>query len=184
MESKEEAKRKLREKLWSRKSCEATFAVRDANCQDLENCISNAKLWREIFITESREIQRKNEIEDAKASEEKILTRINFKEKKRACQKDMQLLLKERGSLQEVKSLSKRREPASYEVTCKVQAGGLNLWSSEEERREDALAPGAEEGRDKLRKAAVRSKYPVSRRYPNGGTRLRKAQSLLHESIV
>ena len=60
----------------------------------------------------------------------------------------------------------------------------LNYWSSEEERREDALAPGADEGRDKLRKAAVRSKYPMSRRYPNGGTRLRKAQSLLHESIV
>ena len=52
------------------------------------------------------------------------------------------------------------------------------VWSSEEERREDALAPGAEEGRDKLRKAAVRSKYPMSRRYPNGGTRLRNTQSL------
>ena len=46
------------------------------------------------------------------------------------------------------------------------------------------MAPGADEGRDKLRKAAVRSKYPVSRRCPNGGTRLRKAQSLLHESIA
>ena len=33
-------------------------------------------------------------------------------------------------------------------------------WSSEEERREDALALRAEERRDKLRKAAVRSKYP------------------------
>ncbi len=50
--------------------------------------------------------------------------------------------------------------------------------SSEEERREDALAPGAEEGRDKLRKAAGRSKYPKIHGYPNGGTRLRKAQSL------
>ena len=35
---------------------------------------------------------------------------------------------------------------------------------------EDALVHGAEEGRDKLRKAAVRSKYPVTRRYPNEGT--------------
>jgi hypothetical protein len=35
------------------------------------------------------------------------------------------------------------------------------------------LALGAEEGRDKLRKAAERSKYPMNRRCPNGGTRLR-----------
>ena len=34
----------------------------------------------------------------------------------------------------------------------------------------DALVHGAEEGRDKLRKAAVRSKYPLTRRYPNEGT--------------
>ena len=33
-------------------------------------------------------------------------------------------------------------------------------WSSYKERRENDLASGAEEGRDKLRKAAVRSKYP------------------------
>ena len=32
--------------------------------------------------------------------------------------------------------------------------------SSSIERRENDLASGAEEGRDKLRKAAVRSKYP------------------------
>ena len=31
----------------------------------------------------------------------------------------------------------------------------------------DALALGAEEGRDKLRKATGRSTYPVIRRYPN-----------------
>ncbi len=35
----------------------------------------------------------------------------------------------------------------------------------------DALALGGDEGRDKLRKAAGRSKYPVIRRYPNGATR-------------
>ena len=34
----------------------------------------------------------------------------------------------------------------------------------------DALALGAEEGRDKLRKATGRSTYPVIRRYPNVGT--------------
>ena len=44
--------------------------------------------------------------------------------------------------------------------------------SSEKEHKADALALGAEEGRDKLRKAAGRSKYPLIRRYPNGGTRL------------
>ena len=44
--------------------------------------------------------------------------------------------------------------------------------SSKEEHRADALALGAEEGRDKLRKAAVRSKYPLTRRYPNEGTQL------------
>ena len=34
----------------------------------------------------------------------------------------------------------------------------------------DALALGGEEGRDKLRKAAGRSKYPVIRGCPNGAT--------------
>ena len=35
---------------------------------------------------------------------------------------------------------------------------------------EDALVHGAEEGRDKLRKATERSKYPETRGYPNEGT--------------
>ena len=48
----------------------------------------------------------------------------------------------------------------------------------------DALALGGDEGRDKLRKAAGRSKYLAIRRCPNGGTRLGKAQSLYDESIV
>ena len=34
----------------------------------------------------------------------------------------------------------------------------------------NALAPRAEEGRDKLRKAMGRSKYPSIHRYPNEGT--------------
>ena len=33
------------------------------------------------------------------------------------------------------------------------------------------MALGGEEGRDKLRKAAERGKYPLTRRYPNGATR-------------
>ena len=35
----------------------------------------------------------------------------------------------------------------------------------------DALAPGGEEGRDKLRKAAGIGTHDVIRRYPNGTTR-------------
>ena len=39
----------------------------------------------------------------------------------------------------------------------------------------DALAPGGEEGRDKLRKAAPRGTYPMKRGYPNGATRRAKS---------
>ena len=39
-----------------------------------------------------------------------------------------------------------------------------------EGRRVDALALRADEGRDKLRKASGRSKYPSIRRFPNGET--------------
>ena len=42
--------------------------------------------------------------------------------------------------------------------------------SSYKEHTEDALVHGAEEGRDKLRKATGRSKYLEIRRYPNEGT--------------
>ena len=45
-------------------------------------------------------------------------------------------------------------------------------WLSNKEHRAGALALGADEGRDKLRKAAVRSKYPLTRRCPNEGTQL------------
>ena len=45
------------------------------------------------------------------------------------------------------------------------------------------MAPRAEERRDKLRKAAGRSKYPLIRRCLNGETRLRKPQSPCTESI-
>ena len=43
--------------------------------------------------------------------------------------------------------------------------------SSYKEHRVDALAPYAEEGRGKLRKAAGNCKQVTIRRYPNGGTR-------------
>ena len=57
------------------------------------------------------------------------------------------------------------------------------VWSSYKERRVDALALRADERRDKLRKAAVRSKYPLTRRCLNGETRLSKPQSPYTESI-
>ena len=55
---------------------------------------------------------------------------------------------------------------------------------SKEERRVDALALRAEERRDKLRKAAGRSKYPLIRRYPNGETHLDKLQVSIRQSIT
>ena len=55
---------------------------------------------------------------------------------------------------------------------------------SKKERRVDALALRAEERRDKLRKAAGRSKYPVIRRYLNGETHMERLHVSMHESIV
>ena len=58
------------------------------------------------------------------------------------------------------------------------------LRLSEQERREDALASRAEEGRDKLRKAMVRSKYPLTHGYPNEGTQLEQKSSYPYMSKV
>ena len=46
------------------------------------------------------------------------------------------------------------------------------------------MALRADERRDKLRKAAVRSKYPVTRRCLNGETRQRRPLSLYGEYIA
>ena len=46
------------------------------------------------------------------------------------------------------------------------------------------MALRAEERRDKLRKAAGRSKYPEIRGYLNGGTHTLKRRVSMHESIV
>ena len=46
------------------------------------------------------------------------------------------------------------------------------------------MALRADERRDKLRKAAVRSKYPVTRGYLNGATHMRKAHVSICESIA
>ena len=56
--------------------------------------------------------------------------------------------------------------------------------SSEEGRRADALALGADERRDKLRKAAGRSKYPEIRGCLNGETRQSKPLPPYGESIA
>ena len=45
------------------------------------------------------------------------------------------------------------------------------------------MALGADEGRDKLRKAAVRSKYPMIRRFLNGETYMRRPHVTYTESI-
>ena len=52
------------------------------------------------------------------------------------------------------------------------------------EHRANALASGAEEGRDKLRKAAGRSTYPSIRRSPNGETHIDRLYVPCYESIV
>ena len=56
--------------------------------------------------------------------------------------------------------------------------------SSYKEHTENALASGDEEGRDKLRKAAGRSKYPLIRRYPNGETHYSNTVVPYNEFIV
>ena len=56
--------------------------------------------------------------------------------------------------------------------------------SSKKERRADALALRADERRDKLRKAAGRSKYPLIRRYLNGETHMRRPHVSIRQSIT
>ena len=46
------------------------------------------------------------------------------------------------------------------------------------------MALRADERRDKLRKASGRSKYPVTRRYLNGETRIERLYALHGESIA
>ena len=56
--------------------------------------------------------------------------------------------------------------------------------SSKKERRVDALALRADERRDKLRKAAGRSKYPLIRRCLNGETRMSTPHASIRQSIT
>ena len=64
------------------------------------------------------------------------------------------------------------------------QSGGPYNWLSKERRRADALALGADERRDKLRKAAVRGTYPLTRGCLNGETRIRRPYASARESIA
>ena len=52
----------------------------------------------------------------------------------------------------------------------RLVSGQATKKSSYKERRVDAKAPYADEGRGKLRKAAGNCKQVMIRRYPNGGT--------------
>ena len=56
-------------------------------------------------------------------------------------------------------------------------SGSSEEKSSYKEHRVDALAPYAEEGRGKLRKATGSRKQAPIRRHPNGGTRQVKSLS-------
>ena len=67
-------------------------------------------------------------------------------------------------------STEKTRNFSLRKLTMKAHSACALYRSSKEGHKADALALGAEEGRDKLRKAAGRSKYPVIRRSPNEGT--------------
>ena len=67
---------------------------------------------------------------------------------------------------------------------CGVARKCNKSWLSEEERRVDALALRAEERRDKLRKAAGRSKYPLIRRYLNGETHWSKPPVSIRQYIT
>ena len=71
-------------------------------------------------------------------------------------------------------------KPRKKDVTLYIQKDQM---VKHKERRVDALALRAEERRDKLRKAAGRSKYPSIRRYLNGETHMRSPHVPLTESI-
>ena len=53
-------------------------------------------------------------------------------------------------------------------------------WSSYKERKGNALASGADEGRGKLRKAAGIGKHELIRRYPNGAIRMGSSPYIIH----
>ena len=69
------------------------------------------------------------------------------------------------------KRFRKRPVATTEVVVSKLVSGSNDGKSSYKEHRVDALAPYAEEGRGKLRKATGSRKQAPIRRYPNGETR-------------
>ena len=78
----------------------------------------------------------------------------------------------------------KRKARKGIRRTARPPTLGGRGWLSWKGHRADALALGAEERRDKLRKAAGRGKYPRIRRYLNGATRAGRACAPVSESIA
>ena len=75
-----------------------------------------------------------------------------------------------------------QQEKDSGKASCKDYGSSFKDWSQDQatkkssykEHRVDALAPYADEGRGKLRKATGSRKQASIRRYPNGETRYLK----------
>ena len=80
--------------------------------------------------------------------------------------------------------IQRKKERGRYANRPMREPGTGSKRSSEQGHRADALALGADERRDKLRKAAVRSKYPLTRRSLNGETPLDRLQRLCSKSIA
>ena len=77
--------------------------------------------------------------------------------------------------------LEANKQKRENERSVNKMTGQVNYQRKKESKEGhmgDALALGGEEGRDKLRKAAVRGKCSVIRRYPNGATQ--QVSNLLH----
>ena len=94
--------------------------------------------------------------------------RQNFHIKKRRA--NWLIAQKRKAILKSLKKLLETNQPSeSYRIFVRDEQKRLKR-SSYKGLTEDALVHGAEEGRDKLRKATGRSKYLEIRRYPNEGT--------------
>ncbi len=87
-------------------------------------------------------------------------------------------------ALREEESKKRKERTKTQEKGSKGAGRYPPLRLSKEGRREDALALGADERRDKLRKAAGRGTCLLIRRCLNGGTHLRGPQVSMHKSIV
>ena len=71
----------------------------------------------------------------------------------------------------------------NYKFTSRTKriTNDSKKWSSYKERKGNALAPGADEGRSNLRKATGSRKQTSIRGYPNGGTRQSNTLTICYE---